>query len=126
MGLWGGFAKKERTLFAGLAAFGALSILLGFADRFSVYLALMGFYGISLTTVQTAVSTLMQERSAPDVQGRVFGLMSAVYSGCMPLGMAVFGPLADQMPLSWIMAASGAVLVLAAGLGALGKRHKSK
>lgn len=126
MGLWGGFAKKERTLFAGLAAFGALSILLGFAARFSVYLALMGFYGLALTTVQTAVSTLMQERPAPDVQGRVFGLMSAVYSGCMPLGMAVFGPLADQMPLSWIMAASGAVLVLAAGLGALGKTHKSK
>ncbi len=115
MGLWGGFSQKERTLRTGLAAFGALSVLMGFAARFDAYLALMALYGVALTTVQTAVSTLLQERSAPAMQGRVFGLMSAVYSICMPLGMAVFGLLADRIPLWCLMTASGAALLIQAG-----------
>ena len=90
-------------------------------NAFDAYLALMALYGVALTTVQTAVSTLLQERSAPAMQGRVFGLMSAVYSICMPLGMAVFGPLADRLPLRWMMVASGAALLLTAWLGTLWK-----
>ena len=119
MGLWGGFARKEHTLLAGLAAFGTLSILLGYSARFDIYLGVMALYGVALTTVQTAVSTLLQTRSAPAMQGRVFGLMGAAYSGCMPLGMAVFGPLADRLPLRCMMAVSGAALLLMAGLGAI-------
>ena len=43
-----------------------------------------------------------------------FGLFSSMYSGFMPLGMAVFGPLADHIPLRILMALSGAALI---GLG---------
>ena len=119
MGLWGGFARKEHTLLAGLAAFGTLSILLGYSARFDIYLGVMTLYGVALTTVQTAVSTLLQTRSASAMQGRVSGLMGAAYSGCMPLGMAVFGLLADLFPLRGMMAVSGAALLLMAGLGAI-------
>lgn len=79
----------------------------------------MALYGVALTTVQTAVSTLLQTRSASAMQGRVSGLMGAAYSGCMPLGMAVFGLLADLFPLRGMMAVSGAALLLMAGLGAI-------
>ena len=48
------------------------------------------------------------------MQGRVFGLMGSMYSGFLPVGMAVFGPLADAVPLQWIMVASGAALILLA------------
>lgn len=44
--------------------------------------------------------------------GRVFGLMGAMYSGFLPVGMAIFGPLADMLPLQWIMVGSGIALVL--------------
>lgn len=44
--------------------------------------------------------------------GRVFGLMGAMYSGFLPVGMAIFGPLADILPLQWIMVGSGIALVL--------------
>lgn len=46
------------------------------------------------------------------MQGRVFGLMGAMYSGFLPVGMAVFGPLADKLPLQWIIVGSGIALVL--------------
>ena len=44
--------------------------------------------------------------------------MGSVYSGLLPIGMAVFGPLADAIPLQWIMIGSGAALFLLAGFAA--------
>ena len=49
------------------------------------------------------------------MQGRVFGLMSSLYSSCYPIGMALFGPLADFIPLQGIMIFSGGALLLTAG-----------
>ena len=71
-------------------------------------------YGVALTAVQTAVTTLIQEKARAEMQGRVFGLLGSMYSGFLPIGMAVFGPMADVIPLRWIMTASGAALVLIA------------
>ena len=45
---------------------------------------------------------------------RVFGLLGTMYAGFLPLGMAVFGPLADILPLQWIMIGSGIALILIA------------
>lgn len=39
--------------------------------------------------------------------------MSTMYAGFLPLGMAVFGPLADLLPLPLLMALSGGFLILA-------------
>jgi DHA3 family macrolide efflux protein-like MFS transporter len=49
------------------------------------------------------------------MQGRVFGLMSSLYSSCYPIGMTLFGPLADTIPLQWIMVFSGVTLIMIAG-----------
>ena len=56
----------------------------------------------------------IQENAEESMQGRVFGLLGTMYSGFLPVGMAVFGPLADVIPLPWIMIGSGVVLVLLA------------
>jgi DHA3 family macrolide efflux protein-like MFS transporter len=48
------------------------------------------------------------------MQGRVFGFFGAIYSGFLPLGMLVFGPLADRIPMRWIMIGSGVALLLIA------------
>ena len=113
MSTWGGFRHREKTLAAGLISFGALSIALAAAKHFPAYLAVMAFYGIALTMVQTSVTTMLQEKTAPSMQGRIFGLMSTMYAGFLPLGMAVFGPLADLLPLPLLMALSGGFLILA-------------
>lgn len=113
MSTWGGFRHREKTLAAGLISFGALSIALAAAKHFPAYLAVMAFYGIALTIVQTSVTTMLQEKTAPSMQGRIFGLMSTMYAGFLPLGMAVFGPLADLLPLPLLMALSGGFLILA-------------
>ena len=106
--------KKTRTLRNSLTIFGAMAILMAVSSRFLPYLLLMGVYGVALTSVQTALTTLLQEKTEPFMQGRIFGLFSSMYSGFLPLGMAVFGPLADHIPLRILMALSGAALI---GLG---------
>lgn len=112
MSVWGGFTSRTRTLLVGLAAFGALSVGMGLSRSFVFYLALMLTYGVALTMVQTATTTLVQEVSDSDMQGRVFGLMGSMYAGFLPIGMAIFGPLADAMPMRWMMLGAGALLVL--------------
>lgn len=114
MGTWGGFQSRVTTLRTGIAAFGILAAGMGLSRSFPLYLALMLLYGVALTAVQTAVTTLIQEKAQAEMQGRVFGLLGSMYSGFLPIGMAVFGPMADMIPLQWIMTASGAALVLIA------------
>ncbi|MPM03762.1 putative bacilysin exporter BacE [bioreactor metagenome] len=121
IGAWGGFPNRVKTLLVGLAAFGALGVTMGAIRSFPVYLALMVIYGIALTMVQTAVTTLIQEKSEANMQGRVFGFLSAMYSGCLPIGMAVFGPLADAVSMRLLMIATGGMLLMLAGIMRLDK-----
>lgn len=114
MSTWGGFKRRETTFLVGMAAFGMLSVGLGLAGSFLLYLALMLLYGIALTAVQTACTTMLQEYSDESVISRVFGLQSAMFSLFLPLGMAVFGPLGDVVPLETLMVGTGAGLLLLA------------
>ena len=111
MGTWGGFSRKEKTLSVGLVLFGAMAVLMGTTPGFPLYLVFMLFYGIALTAVQTTITTLLQKCTDASVRGRVFGMLGSMYSGFLPLGMAVFGPLSDLLPLQWIMTASGIFLI---------------
>ena len=91
-----------------------MTIGMGVSPYFILYLAMMFVYSIALAIIQTATTTIIQEKAENSMQGRVFGLMGAMYSGFLPVGMAIFGPLADAMPLQWIMVGSGIALVLVA------------
>lgn len=115
MSLWEGFKNRRLTLAAGLTLFGAMAIGMGISHHFALYLVLMALYGVALTAVQTTITTTLQEKSENSMQGRVFGLMSSLYSSCYPIGMALFGPLADTIPLQWIMVFSGVTLITIAG-----------
>lgn len=114
IGAWGGFQNHVKTLTVGMTAFGLLAIGMGMVDHFIVYLALMAIYGIALTMVQTASTTLLQENTAPEMQGRMFGLFGAMFSGFLPLGMVVFGPMADVVSMRLLMVISGVLLLVLA------------
>ena len=116
MSIWGGFRRREKTLAAGLLFFGACAVGMGFSRNFILYLVLMLFYGAALNVVQTTITTILQEKTNPSMQGRVFGMQGTMYSGFLPAGMAIFGPLADLFPLQWIILGSGAGLMLLGGI----------
>ena len=107
---------RDIFLPAGLVVFGAMAVGMSLTGEFLLYLVQMFVYGIVMTMVQTSITTMLQEKTELSMQGRVFGLMSSAYSGFMPLGMLVFGAMADKIPLQWIMTGAGA------GLAAMGVR----
>ena len=112
MGMWGGFKSRFKTFAFGLLILSIMTIGMGITPYFVLYLAMMFVYSIALTIIQTATTTIIQENAQDSMIGRVFGLMGAMYSGFLPVGMAVFGPLADVLPLQWVMVGSGIALVL--------------
>lgn len=116
MSAWSGFRRQSLTLTAGLALFGAMAAGMGVSRNFALYLACMALYGVALNAVQTTITTMLQQKTEAGMQGRVFGLMSSLYSACYPLGMVFFGPMADRLPLQGIMIFSGAALIAAAGM----------
>ena len=121
IGSGGGFKRHTKTLLVGMMAFGLLAILMGVVNSFYVYLALMAVYGVALTMVQTASTTLLQENSTPDMAGRIFGLFGAAYSSFLPIGMVVFGLLADRTSMRLLMVLSGSLLILMAAVMFLDK-----
>ena len=118
---WGGFKRHTKTLLVGMMSFGLLAILMGLVKNFYVYLVLMAVYGVALTMVQTASTTLLQEHSTPEMSGRVFGLFGAAYSSFLPIGMVVFGLLADRTSMRLLMVVSGGLLILMAAVMFLNK-----
>lgn len=44
--------------------------------------------------------------------GRVFGVMGMIANSMMPLGMLVFGPMADFIKIEWLLMGTGLVLVV--------------
>lgn len=55
---------------------------------------------------------LLQETVEPQMQGRVFGLVQIVSSSAVPLGMAIFGPLADVVSVEWLLIITGILMAL--------------
>jgi DHA3 family macrolide efflux protein-like MFS transporter len=109
---WGGFKNRVVTLAASTCVFGALTVTIGLVGSFPLYLAVIGVTGMTMPFFTTPTMTLVQEKVEAGKQGRVFGLLQLVSSGVMPLGMAVFGPLADVVRIEGLMIFSGILLVL--------------
>ena len=112
MSAWGGFKNRFSTLLAAAVLFGAFGVGLGLSRHFVFYLVMMFLYGIPLTAFQTATTTILQERVDEQMQGRVFGLLNSMYSGFLPFGMALFGPLADFVSLRLLIILSSIALML--------------
>jgi DHA3 family macrolide efflux protein-like MFS transporter len=112
MSSWGGFKNRIVSIAVGCLAFGALTVAIGVIDEFYVYLGIMVLTGMTMPLFNVPSMVLLQEKVETNMQGRVFSFVQIVGSGVMPLGMAVFGPLADIVKIQVLMIISGAALIL--------------
>ena len=125
------FAKRSRIAMIVVSSlvFGALSIGLGLSPNVWVFFGFMFLLGLAVPFFSTPSMTLLQETVEPERQGRVFGFVGIVMALAMPIGMVVFGPLADVVPIEWLLVAAGILTFvvvgarrLAAGRPARGRR----
>jgi MFS transporter, DHA3 family, macrolide efflux protein len=112
MTAWGGFKNRFRTIALTCIIWAGLFAALGLARNFTLYLVLMILSGVPMPFMNVSTTTLLQEMVRADMQGRVFSLQQLIVSSVMPLGLLVFGPLADVVSVEMLLvAASGFMAV---------------
>jgi DHA3 family macrolide efflux protein-like MFS transporter len=114
VGAWGGFKNRNKTLALGILIYGFFAILLGLVQPFWSFVLVLFLMCLAIPVAQTATITLLQEKTPPDKQGRVFSLLSIMFNSFLPLGMVLFGPLADIVSIRSLMIGTGFPLVLLA------------
>jgi DHA3 family macrolide efflux protein-like MFS transporter len=108
---WGGFRNRMLSMATANLVMAACTIALGLAPVFWLYLAFMGIFGASLPLYNTPSAVLIQEKVDKAYLGRVYSVLSMLSTSLMPLGMLVFGPLADALRIEWILLGTGAVML---------------
>ncbi len=112
---WGGLKNRIYTIALACLFYGAGTIAMGYSANFVMFSALMVFLGLTVPFFNTSSTVFFQQRVPPDMLGRVFGLIGTISTLAMPIGMAVFGPLADIIKIEWLLVASGALLCALGG-----------
>jgi DHA3 family macrolide efflux protein-like MFS transporter len=112
----GGLRNRVAMIVASTVVLGGLSIGLGLSTNLWVFFGFYFLVGITVPSLSTTAVTVLQETVAPQMQGRVFGLIGIVMAVSMPVGMMVCGPLADRFTVQAVLVVTGAVTLIACPL----------
>ncbi len=118
LGLVAGRARKGLLAAMAYVAFGALLVLIGFANAIPVVLALLFGVGVANMAFVIPSQTLFQERTPPELIGRVVSFRFALVFGGMSIAMGIGGLLMGPLGAGPVIALGG-VISIAAGLGGL-------
>jgi MFS family permease len=115
IGLIGVRLAKGRMIIAGYTALGLLTTLMALSGNLGVVLAIAFGIGIANMVFIIPSQTLFQERTPPNLIGRVVGFRFSLVFGAMTLSIALGGLLAQAIGVTTVIAAFGLV-TMAAGL----------
>lgn len=106
LGIWGGGRRLVLVVVASTITqaltFGACGLLPN--NHFMWFVMLSGFGGVFDSFFNGPLNALIQRRIAPQKLGRVMALFNSIMSFAAPLGLAVAGPIADQIGVaSWFV-----------------------
>lgn len=112
MAYWGGFKNRMRSVLAASLVIGICTFALGMVPVFFIYLSFMSLYGVTIPLLSTPSTVMLQEKVESDYLGRVFGVMTMISTSVMPIGMMLFGPLADVISIEHILMVTGVVIFI--------------
>lgn len=112
MASWGGFNNKIHTMTLSALVMGACTFALGITPNFWIYLVFMGIVGVAMPIFNTPSTVLLQEKVEGDYLGRVFGVLGMISTSMMPLGMLIFGPIADIIEIEWLLISTGILMFI--------------
>lgn len=109
---WGGMKNHIHTMaFAG-AVFGLCTVAFGIVPNFIIYAIIMFVCGLAMPIFNTPTMTLLQEKVEPAYMGRIFGVFGMISSSMMPIGMLLFGPLADYVQIEILLIVTGVLMLV--------------
>ncbi|ALC92337.1 MFS transporter [Bacillus sp. FJAT-18017] len=113
---WGGFSNRVKTMAFSSIIMGVCTFALGVVPVFWLYLVFMAVFGVTMPIFNTPTMVLLQEKIEENYLGRVFGVMGMISTSMMPIGMLIFGPIADIIKIEWLLSGTGIFIVLLAVL----------
>ncbi|CAI9390443.1 hypothetical protein BACSP_02825 [Bacillus sp. T2.9-1] len=72
----------------------------------------MAIFGLAMPIFNTPTTVLLQEKIEEGFLGRVFGVMGMISTSMMPIGMLIFGPIADFMEIEWLLIGTGVFIII--------------
>jgi DHA3 family macrolide efflux protein-like MFS transporter len=114
LGVWGGFRRKILTSMMGLIGMGAGTLVLALAPSSAILLAVGGafVFGLMNPITMGPFFAVIQSRVEPDMQARIFSLLSSVGAGMAPIGLMIAGPVSDRLGIQTWFFLGGAACVL--------------
>lgn len=107
-------AKKNpmRLILIATYGFAVVTIFLGLSPNLWVFYAFMFVFGLMVPPFSAPFMTLIQRTVDPDKHGRVFSYVGIVMALATPIGMVVFGPLADVISVQALLIMAGIATVI--------------
>jgi len=99
LSIWGGFRHRIVTSLTGIVGMGVGILAVGLAPATLFPMALAGLMlaGAMNPIANGPIQAIVQSLVTPEMQGRVFMLISSIAAAMTPLSMAVAGPVADAV-----------------------------
>ncbi len=117
LGLVAGRARKGPMVAIAYTVFGVLMVLVGSAQAVPMLLALLFGVGVANMAFVIPSQTLFQERTPPEMIGRVVSFRFALVFGGMSVAMGIGGLLITQFGPGPVIAAGGVISIVAGVAG---------
>lgn len=116
LSVWGGFPRKILTTMFGLMGMGAGTLILALAPSSAIFLAVGGalLVGVMTPITMGPFFAIIQSNVEPDMQARVFSLLSSLGTGITPIGLMIAGPVSDKIGIQAWFLFGGSLCVLMA------------
>ena len=119
LGMLAARARKGPIVAAAYTAFGVLLVLVGLSSAIPLTLALLFGIGIANMAYVIPSQTLFQQRTPPELMGRVVSLRFMMVFGGMSIAMAVAGLLLGVMGPGLVIGLGGLLSIAAGAAGFL-------
>lgn len=105
------FKNKINLMAFAFSITGLTTFLLGFTIFFWFYCTVIIMMGLAVPLFHTTSTVLIQEKVEEEYLGRVFGILAMISTSMVPLGMIVFGPIADFVSIDTILIITGLIII---------------
>lgn len=109
--------KEEKTIFLSIRLIGIFYFILGVVNRLGIIMVwpyTIGFLllGGVIILASTSYKVIIQQSVENDMTGRIFGIVTSIGNGSIPVAAFIFGILTDILKFNMIAMFSGAMLLL--------------
>jgi MFS transporter, DHA3 family, macrolide efflux protein len=111
--------SKMAMILVSAVGFALATTALGLSTSLWVFFGFMLVFGLMVPIFSTPFMALLQETVEPEKQGRVFSFVGIAMALSAPIGMTVFGPLADAVSVEALLVMAGIVMTVVLAVAVL-------